>query len=160
MTSRTTKSVEARTAARTMADPAEVRKVIDKLYKGERFLNACFQYRITPAQFWKRVRSDRDLRREMAAACITQAWDRANGATEEDLRHLPVFAKLSRDMAASLAPDDWGEKVQVEATKLVINTNLDFGVVTGFDAVARGARVTIEGEATGATDAQEPVDEE
>ncbi len=113
--------------AKEMADIEDCRKVMEKLYKGVPFTAACFQYRVTPQSFWKRVHSNRDLRRELAAACITQAWDRSDKASAEDDRHLATFVKISRDMAASLSPEDWGERVnEGQAPVLVINTNLSF----------------------------------
>ncbi len=126
-----------------MADPDEVRKVIAKLNDGVPFVRACSHYRITPQQFWARVLNNRDLKREVAVTCISTAWNRADEASVEpgNTAALNTFVKLARDMAASLSPQDWGEKVQIEQTKLVINTNLDFGAVTGFDAAVRDAKV-------------------
>ncbi len=125
MTKRTTESVLARMKAKEMADIEDCRKVMDKLYQGVPFTNACFQYRITPASFWKRVQSNVDLRRELAAACITQAWDRSDRASAEDMRHLATFVKISRDMAASLSPEDWSDKTQPDVNVQVDNRSIE-----------------------------------
>ncbi len=147
MAKRTTKTAAARTAARVMCDPEEVRKVMAKLTDGVPFTTACSHYWITPAQFWKRVLNDRGLKREVAMTCITQAWDRADKASAslDNMSALATFVKLSKEMAASLAPDDWGEKVQVESRALVVNCNLDFQVADRLDDVMKDITPTVVG---------------
>ena len=68
------------------------------------------------------------MKRELAALCISKPWERADQASVSgNASALAVFAKLGREMAASLSPQDWGEKVQVDSRQLVVVTNLDFG---------------------------------
>ncbi len=115
MTKRTTESALARFNARVMCDHAEVRKVLAKLNEGldgkpVTFVQACRHYRITPQQFWRRVRGNRELSREVAMSLMTQAWDRADTFSVDDVRALGTFVKLAQDMARALAPEDWGEK--------------------------------------------------
>ena len=119
-----------RTAVK-IADQAQVRAVLKLMScKGLPFGQACGRVGVSQPAFWRRALNDPELKRELAALCISKPWDRADQASAGgNASALSVFAKIGEKMAASLSPQDWGEKVQVDRRQLVIVTNLDFSGV-------------------------------
>jgi len=124
--------LEAHRQTVVIASADHVRSVLKRMTRHESptsFSKACAQCHITEDAFWRRALKDPVLKREIAFTLISRAWNRADEASaNETPGALNVFAKLSREMAASLAPQDWGEKVQVDQRQLIINCNLDFSL--------------------------------
>lgn len=133
-----------------VAGPEMARNVVHMLGDGLNLKQACWRAKCSVDAFMARVQEDKGLRRALASKMILGAWDRVEEACRDNSNPtiLSTYAKLSADIASKLAPEDWGDKVQIEQTKLVINTNLDFGVVAGFDAAVREAGTVIEVDAT------------
>lgn len=138
-----------------IAGPEMARNVIEMLGNdGVNMNQACYRAGCSIEAFMERIRISKPLRRLLAGKMIMGAWDRVEEACRDNSNPaiLSTYAKLSADIASKLAPEDWGDKVQIEQTKLVINTNLDFGVVAGFDAAVREAGTVIDGDATEVAD--------
>lgn len=127
-----------RTTSRTevsIADPLQVRNVIAAMERGRTIAAACNEVKVNQQAFWRRLLNDSALKREFAATMIGSAVDLAKAGAGGNAGVLAIFAKLSKEMAASLAPADWGEKVQVESKSLTIVCNLDFAVADSFDGI-------------------------
>jgi len=133
-----------------VADREQVRSVIQRMSdEGLSLTKACQKQHLSKIAVQRRILNDPELKRDLAGHLILEAHNRADLASEKgNVAAVGILAKLSRDMAASLAPSDWGEKTQIEGRFLVIHSNLfseDAGeaAIDGFAAPVPD----IEGEA-------------
>ena len=114
-----------------IAPESLVRKTMQLIENGTTFAQACGKMNISQASWWRRVLHDPVLKVELASLLMSQAWSRSDSASAGgNAAALSIFAKLAREMAASLAPHHFGDKTLVESRQLVVITNLDFSVCT------------------------------
>ena len=74
-------------------------------------------------------------------------FDRADQASANgNASALAVFAKLGREMAASLSPQDWGDKVQIDSRQLIVHTNLDFSVCESLEGIIQAIPDEVAGD--------------
>ena len=79
-----------------MADQGQVRSVLKRVMeKGRTFPQACNDAGVSQAAWWRRVRADRELGQEVAAALISQIWGRTDAASAGgNAAALAIFAKF------------------------------------------------------------------
>lgn len=119
-----------------IADERQVADVLARFAQGNRtFGQCCGDAGVSQIAVWRRIKDDRLTKSELAALIAFKAFNRADSASEDgNPTALSTFVRASEKMAASLDPVSFGDKVQVESRQLIINTNLDFGVVERFEA--------------------------
>lgn len=122
-----------------------VRKTIQLIENGTTFAQACGKMNISQAAWWRRVLHDPALKVELASLLMGTAWSRSDQfSAGGNAALVSVFAKFAKDTAASLAPQHFGEKVQVDSRQLVIHTNLDFSVCESLDGIVQGIATMAE----------------